>query len=234
MLGSGGQARSHLLAYAAVRPIERCNVYSPNPKHREAYAHDMSKTLGIDVVPVRSVQEAVAGADIVACCTNSMIPVLTGDMVEPGVHLTAVSGEWTDEVPEMVDVAARSAETHIFHGAPVDHSLGRGGAAIVYAAANAAELDELVALSGQRYAAEQPKTERRRRKTRQVALVDLINGTAEGRKNDDEVSASTGIGSGGTSGLSFVVVGQLVYQKARESGLGTELPTEMFLQDIRN
>ena len=41
-------------------------------------------------------------------------------------------------------------------------------------------------------------------------------------------------GGGGTSGMSFVVVGKLVYELARERGLGTEIPTNLFLQDVRN
>ncbi|MCH7825882.1 MAG: hypothetical protein IH849_13865 [Acidobacteria bacterium] len=69
---------------------------------------------------------------------------------------------------------------------------------------------------------------------RQVLLADLIEGKAQGRSSDEEISASTGIGSGGTSGLSFVVVGRLVYDLARARGLGTELPTELFLQDIKD
>ena len=72
------------------------------------------------------------------------------------------------------------------------------------------------------------------RKTRSIPLADLIQGTAPGRLNDDEISSSAGVGGGGTSGMSFVVVGKLVYELAREHGLGTEIPTDLFLQDVRN
>jgi hypothetical protein len=34
--------------------------------------------------------------------------------------------------------------------------------------------------------------------------------------------------------MSFVVVGKLIYDLARERGLGTEIPTDLFLQDVRN
>jgi alanine dehydrogenase len=66
MLGSGGMARSHLEAFCAVRPIERVKVYSPNPEHREAYAREMAAMLEVNVEPVSSAREAVAGTDIVA------------------------------------------------------------------------------------------------------------------------------------------------------------------------
>ncbi len=38
----------------------------------------------------------------------------------------------------------------------------------------------------------------------------------------------------GNQGLQFSAVGALVYTKAKELGLGREIPTEWFLQDIRD
>ncbi len=237
MLGSGGQAKSHLEAFATVRPIERCNVFSPTKANRERYAGEMSEKLGMEVVAVGSVEEAVDGADIISCNTNSMKPILFAEMVKPGVHITVVSGEWDRAVPRMVDVVPSSAESHLFHGAPPDFSLGRGGAAAVYAAASDNDLEHLVEISGNRYG-EVPAREGggggTPRKTRSVPLADLIQGTAQGRLSDDEISSSSGVGGGGTAGMSFVVVGRLVYELARERGLGTEMPTDLFLQDVRN
>ena len=66
-------------------------------------------------------------------------------------------------------------------------------------------------------------------------LVDLIAGTATGRARDDEISASGGVrGGGGKQGLQFVTVSSLVYDRARAAGLGREIPTDWFLQDIRD
>jgi len=237
MIGSGGQARSHLAAFATVRPIERCNVYSPTKANRERYAADMSAKLGIEVNAVTSVEEALDGADIISCNTNAMTPVLFPEMVKPGVHITVVSGEWDHAVPRMVDVVPSSAESHLFHGTAPDFALGRGGAAAVYAAASDDDLQHLVDISGNRYGnvpARSGGGGNAPRKTRSVPLADLIQGTAPGRFNDDEISSSTGGDGGGTSGMSFVVVGKLVYELARERGLGTEIPTDLFLQDVRN
>jgi alanine dehydrogenase len=237
MLGSGGQARSHLEAFATVRPIERCNVFSPTKANRERYASEMSEKLGIEVVAVDSLERALHGADIISCNTNSMKPILFPEMVMPGVHITVVSGEWDRQVPRIVDVVPSSAGSHLFHGAPPDFSLGRGGAAAVYAAASDSDLEHLVEISGSRYGeipARQGGGGGAARKTRSVPLADLIQGTAQGRLSDDEISSSSGEGGGATSGMSFVVVGRLVYDLARERGLGTEIPTDLFLQDVRN
>ena len=238
MIGSGGMARSHAESLSHVRDIKRINVYSPTKANREHYAAEMSAKLGIEVNAVTSVEEALDGADIISCNTNAMTPVLFPEMVKPGVHITVVSGEWDRAVPRMVDVVPSSAESHLFHGAAPDFALGRGGAAAVYAAASDEDLQHLVDISGNRYgdipARSDGGGDNAPRKTRSVPLADLIQGTAPGRLNDDEISSSAGVGGGGTSGMSFVVVGKLVYELARERGLGTEIPTNLFLQDVRN
>ena len=38
----------------------------------------------------------------------------------------------------------------------------------------------------------------------------------------------------GNQGLQFSAVGQVVYRKAKDQGLGQEIPTDWFLQDIRD
>src|SRR6266853_1188288 len=66
MLGSGGMARTFLEAFACVRDIKLCKIYSPTAKNREAYAEEMTKRLGIEVRAVASAREAVRGADILS------------------------------------------------------------------------------------------------------------------------------------------------------------------------
>ena len=119
-----------------------------------------------------------------------------------------------------------------------DVSLGRSGAAAIYAAASDSDLAHLVEISGSRYGELPPRPAGgggAPRKTRMVPMADLIQGTAQGRLNDQEITSSTGLGGGGGSaGMSFVVVGKLVYDLALKRGLGTDIPTELFLQDVRN
>lgn len=43
MIGSGGMAHSHLMAFAAVRHINKVKVYSPNRDHRQLFAREMEK-----------------------------------------------------------------------------------------------------------------------------------------------------------------------------------------------
>ena len=235
MLGSGGMARSHLAAFCAVRPIERVKVYSPNPEHREAYAKEMAAALEVQVEAVNSAREAVAGTDIVATCTNSMDHILFGDMIEPGMHITSVGQEIAGDVPPKIDVTLRHAAINrVFRGEPIHGIPDGGGAALVYAAANDDELREVEQSAGMRY--QQKRHPEAQVKARVVSLADIIAGVP-GRLNDQEVSASgiiRGANDPGVQGVSFVTVGRLVYDLARARGLGKDLPTEMFLQDIRD
>ena len=67
-------ARSHLMAFAAVRPIKGVKVYSPTPANCEAYAKEMAELLDIEVTPCGSAAEVVTGTDILSTCTNSVKP----------------------------------------------------------------------------------------------------------------------------------------------------------------
>jgi alanine dehydrogenase len=63
------------------------------------------------------------------------------------------------------------------------------------------------------------------------SLIDVIAGRTEGRTNDAQTSFFLNVGA---IGAQFEGVAAAVYQKARERGLGREIPTEWFLQDVRD
>ena len=108
MLGSGGMARTFLEAFCCVRDIRTCKIYSPTKEHRETYAKVMTQQLGIEVIAVDNPQEAVAGADILSTCTDSMVPVYDPDWIEPGMHVTNLGRrEISDSVMDKFDVVIR-------------------------------------------------------------------------------------------------------------------------------
>ena len=63
------------------------------------------------------------------------------------------------------------------------------------------------------------------------SFTDLVEGKIPGRTSDQEVTLYV---NGGNQGLQFAAVGWVAYEKARELNLGHEMPTEWFLQDIRD
>jgi ornithine cyclodeaminase/alanine dehydrogenase-like protein (mu-crystallin family) len=92
ILGSGGQARNHLIALAKVRNVQEVRVYSRASANREKFAADMSRTLKLKVIAVASARAAVQGVDIILTATNSSVPVFDGEWLEPGVHITSIVG----------------------------------------------------------------------------------------------------------------------------------------------
>jgi alanine dehydrogenase len=62
-------------------------------------------------------------------------------------------------------------------------------------------------------------------------LVDLIAGRVQGRTSDKQTSFFLNVGA---IGVQFEAVAATVFNKAREQGLGKEIPTDWFLQDIRD
>ncbi len=237
MLGSGGMAHSHLLAFAAVRPIKRVQVYSPTKANREHYAQEMQDQLGVEVIPSDSAEQAVRGADILAACTNSMRPVVSASMLEPGMHLTQVSSEWAPDVYPRIDLGVGGdPSSQVISGVPIDDSHGFPS----YLAGDYEALQHAWGAEnrygtggGHGTVAEDGLVGGFHGRT--ASLVDLIGGTDRGRENDDQISCSGGVrGGGGKQGLQFVTVSSLVYDRAKEAGLGREIPTEWFLQDIRN
>jgi ornithine cyclodeaminase/alanine dehydrogenase-like protein (mu-crystallin family) len=61
------------------------------------------------------------------------------------------------------------------------------------------------------------------------SLPQIINGDREGRTDDRQISCFlNNLGMG----YQFAATGYVVYNKAKEAGLGHELPTEMFTETV--
>jgi ornithine cyclodeaminase len=90
ILGSGVQARSHLQAMRIARNIRRVRVWSRNPEHARRFAERESERPGMQIEPVKTAQDAVAGADIICTTTSAPEPILMGEWIAPGAHINAV------------------------------------------------------------------------------------------------------------------------------------------------
>lgn len=58
ILGSGLEATMHLRAFASIREIGACTVFSPTPHKRDAFAQSLGAELGIDIRAVATPAEA--------------------------------------------------------------------------------------------------------------------------------------------------------------------------------
>jgi alanine dehydrogenase len=224
MLGSGGMARTYLQAFCNERDIRKVRVYSPTKEHRDGYAAEMSDILNVEIEPVDDPEAAVRGADIVSTCTDTMSPVLKGEWLEPGMHVTNLGGYELDEaVFERATVTIRQG----IGGAKLDEDpriqYGRGHSPVAYVAGTDEEMARLPAARDRMGGAMST--------SRHPTFTDLVSGTTPGRTSADDVTLYL---NGGNQGLQFAAVGSVVYEKAKEAGLGRVLPTEWFLQNIRD
>jgi alanine dehydrogenase len=220
MIGSGGMARTYLDAFCQVRPIQKVKVYSPNAEHVQAFATEMSARHAVEVEPAASAREAVRGVDVVSVCTSSNEPVFANEWLEPGMHVTNLtSADIEPSLYRAVDVALRAGEaTPRLDSLPPQAQYARAGF-LGYVAGRPEEralvprLDlpaELIGLP---------------------TLVDLVAGRVQGRTDDDQTSFFLNVGA---IGAQFEAVAAAVYNRARHEGLGTEIPTDWFLQDVRD
>jgi ornithine cyclodeaminase len=90
ILGAGVQARTHMEAIAAVRPLRRVRIWSRNPEHAAALASELRPRFTLPIEAVASADAAVRASDIVATVTASPEPILQRAWLKEGVHINAV------------------------------------------------------------------------------------------------------------------------------------------------
>jgi ornithine cyclodeaminase/alanine dehydrogenase-like protein (mu-crystallin family) len=85
ILGVGWMARACVWALKEVVPgLQEIRVTSRRQETRTRFAADAGREFGIRVVPVDSVEETVAGADVVIAATTAHEPILRVAWLEPG------------------------------------------------------------------------------------------------------------------------------------------------------
>jgi ornithine cyclodeaminase/alanine dehydrogenase-like protein (mu-crystallin family) len=90
VIGTGVQARAHVLALDAARPLTAIRVAGRQPASAAHFAAGLTDRTNVVVQACNTAREAVAGAGIVVTATSSAVPVLEWDWLEPGAHINAV------------------------------------------------------------------------------------------------------------------------------------------------
>jgi len=210
LIGSGFQAEAQLQAMCAVRPIEKVRVFSPTESHRKSFAEKWSRKLGIDVMAVDKPEQAVKGADIVGCATNSAAKaVLMNAWLEDGMFITSLRNS------EIEAAALDRCGTVAIH-------LKDPRTTRMYVGAKNASSENV-------------RRDIEGRKdidlTRYPELRHIISGDAPGRKSDQEITAfvnNAGIG------FQFTVIAKVILEAAKQKGVGRLLPNEWFSQSVHS
>ncbi len=204
LIGSGGQARAHYRYMTAIMPIKKVKVFSPNAEHKKAFVEEMAAETGVPGEAVDSAAAAAAGCDVICSATNSSRPVVQIDWLKPGMHYNSIREFETDlTVLEKCDVIA----IHTNFGG-IQHYQPPG-------------IDD--DMPGVR-------REKPRDWTKYPEICDLIAGKAPSRTNAQQISFF--LNNVGT-GVQFAAMGYCAYAGAKEKGLGHEIPSEWFMQDIK-
>ena len=221
MIGSGGMARTYAAAIKEVRPIELMRVFSPTKANREAYAAEMTEKLDIEVVAVDSPEKALRGADVVSLTTDSLVPVIKAEWLQPGMHINNVrNNEAGSDVLKRADVRARLGTSTLFADRNAAEVTSGSDGMFAYIAGNSDEKGKIP--SSPFHEIDNPDI---------GTVPDIMAGRWVGRANDKQI---TFLNNQGTQGLQFAAVGGTAYNLAKAKGLGHPLPLEWFTQNIRD
>lgn len=97
VLGAGIQARLQLRLISRVRSISEIRVWSPRPESRDACAAELVDTLRVPATSRPTPMAAVADADLVVTVTPSRQPLVTANMLRPGVTVIALGSDGPDK-----------------------------------------------------------------------------------------------------------------------------------------
>jgi alanine dehydrogenase len=204
LFGAGWYGITVLDATRRVRPIRKIKVYSPTPENRKRFAEEASKTLEIETVAANSPEETVRNSSIVLTMTNAAGAVFNGKWLEEGACVvTAAGGDHLESREELDEETLRRAE--------LKSVATRAFAVLIKAyrdsvAKGILDWDKV------------------------PELGEIIVGKKPGRTDERQCAVFFQNLPGGAQHCGMAT---RVYEMAKQSGLGKELPDELFLQDMR-
>ncbi|PIE10010.1 MAG: ornithine cyclodeaminase [Rhodobacterales bacterium] len=109
MIGNGAQSEFQCRAFHAICGVRTVRLYDIDPEATRKCARNLEGS-GLVVVPCRSSEEAMEGAQIVTTCTADKANnhILTGNMVGAGVHINAIGGDSPGKTELDAEIVKRS------------------------------------------------------------------------------------------------------------------------------
>jgi alanine dehydrogenase len=205
LFGSGWQAGAHLEFLCSEYRFDRVKVYSPNQEHCREFCAKMAAQLGQEIEAVDSSRKAVEGSDFVQAATAAWDAVFDGHLVEKGMYVASIGGsDASNKRREIDDETIRRADLYVVHSKEV------------------ARLDQSPDVW--------EIAERGIKTWESIQEVqDLVAGKIKGRTSADQITVFNNNTGAGTQ---FAAVGAAVLARAKSMGLGREISTEWFLEDV--
>ncbi len=168
VIGTGVQARLQLQAAHLERPFRRALVWGRNADRAEECAGDIARSLDLPVETVATPGDLVARCQLVVTTTASKSPLVTRDMLHPGLHITAMGSDQAGKTEIAPDVVG-SVEAYVCDSESQCARLGELRGAI----ASGAWSDR-----------------------RPIELGELVQGTTKGRRDPADITLCDLTGTG--------------------------------------
>ncbi len=223
MLGSGGMARTHMRAFTLVRNIKKLQVFSPTRENREQFGREMAADLQYRSRGLRPCRghlqrrrhrcrlDRFRSSDNRGCAPAERAPTSSMSAAAASRTRKACGGSMSicasamRRVPSASPNSRSTTSSWPTRRGPTGRKFGDGR-------------------SGRRRHGNALPDKR-------VTLADLAAGKVKGRTGSEQITYSE---RGNLQGAQFFAVAGKIYEAAKSAGLGREIPTEWFLQDIRD
>jgi len=182
MVGTGGLAREFLKAHSVVRDYQAMQVWGRDFGKAKTLCAELAEE-GFVVTPVDDLEEVVRSADVISCATTSTRPIIAGECLKAGAHLD-LAGAFKPHMAECDGEAIRCGKLY------VDNQVG-----VLSEAGEIVQAIETGLINEGHIAGD---------------LSRLLNGSAEGRKNDSEITIFKSVGTA----ISDYAIAKLVYSSS--------------------
>jgi ornithine cyclodeaminase/alanine dehydrogenase-like protein (mu-crystallin family) len=205
LYGTGRQARRHLVSMCTIRPsIEEVRVFSRGPENRGAFLARMQPGVRARLVAVEAPQAAAQDADLICLATGSNLPVLLGEWLVPGQHVTSI--------------VASNKGVYLQGSVPrprreFDDAVIARADRVVATLKEQAIMDEQADLF-------EPVEKGITSWDRIADLGDLVCGKAPGRLSSAEITVFK---QNSDQGVGFMALAKLAHDKAQAAGIGMEI-----------
>ena len=162
-----------------------------------------------------------------------MQPVYDAEWIEKGMHVTNLGRrEIPDAVTDKFDVVVRQGTAGLQMKQTERFQAERGLSPAAFIGGTVEEMKRIPEKNTQPgFGGDSPEFMDRGRGGDKPDFADLVTGKCKGRTSRDQVTFYRNVGN---QGLQFSSVGGWVYAQAVKAGKGRVIPTEWFLQDIRD
>ena len=204
LYGTGLQARRHLIAMCKIRPVQEVRVYSRNPENRANFVREMTPRINVSLRAVDEPQDAARGADLICMATNTNVPALFGDWLEPGQHITSIVNS-NKGVKEQAKLAHARRE--------IDDEVVRRADLILVNVRDQSIVDE----HGDLW---EPVEQGIISWDQVIEMGDILTGRAEGRTSADQITLFK---QNSDQGVGYMALAKLVCDIAEANKIGIEI-----------